>query len=99
MVRVLLALWLAAFSVQTTDLVALVAPDGCTEETRGSSSDPCDDGCPRCLCCARAAVFIPQALPPARTDIVARPIVTPSSDSLITAIPRGIFHVPKSSLS
>ncbi len=98
-VRLFLAMWLAAFAAQATDLLALVAPDECTEETRGTPGDPCEDGCPRCMCCARAPVFIPQASQPARTDVSARLVMLPPTAPSAAPIPRGIFHVPKHSLS
>jgi hypothetical protein len=92
--RLFLALWLALFAVQTTDLLAVVAPDTCTEETRGTASDPCKDGCPRCLCCARAATFIP-AFPRLLAAAVAHFEAVPPLDPTTTPSPRGIFHVPK----
>ena len=93
--RLFLAIWLAAFAVQTTDLLTVVAPDDCTEETRGSAADPCDDGCARCMCCARVSVFIPQlaatdAGPVAEVAVLLAPL-----DRLTTPIPHAIFHVPK----
>jgi hypothetical protein len=92
--RVFLALWLALFVVQTTDLLAAVIPDSCTEETRGTPRDPCDDGCPRCVCCARVTPLIPT-LPPMWAAAVAHFELVPPLDPATTPSPPGIFHVPK----
>ena len=92
--RLFLTLWLVAFSVQASDLVAAVAPDGCTEEAAGST-DACADACLRCICCARPSLFVAQA---AQADAPATAVrVTPPSriDSFTDAVPRGILHVPK----
>ncbi len=93
--RLFLVVWLALFAVQTSDLVAAVAPDGCTEYSTRSGSDPCPDGCARCVCCARVAVFVPQGMDAVasgpRSDIP----VPPSIDRISSAEPRGILHVPK----
>ena len=94
-VRLFLALWLAVFAVQTTDLWAIVAPDGCTESTDASAPDDCRDGCLRCVCCARVPVFVAQTPVPAASpgfviaDAIVRelPIADPAS--------RTIYHVPK----
>lgn len=93
--RLFLALWLAVFAVQTTDLVALVAPDECTERSGASAPDDCRDGCLRCVCCARVPVFeahskLPAGTPaPTITNAVMRirPVPDPG--------PRAIYHVPK----
>ena len=92
--RLFLTLWLVLFSVQASDLLAAVAPDGCTEEATGSA-DACADACLRCICCARPSVFIAQAdLANAPTTAVR--VIAPSRiDSFTDAIPRGILHVPK----
>jgi hypothetical protein len=94
-----LAVWLAAFTVQTTDALTWLARDTCTEETRGSAADPCDDGCPRCVCCARVPVFIPAVVPVAvavnGTETAAFPPIEPSS----TPSPHRIYHVPKRALT
>ena len=94
-VRLFLALWLAAFAVQTTDLVAAVVPDECTEDTRGSAGDPCSDDCARCVCCARLPVFVPQVVGSTPLGVLDTadplPPVAPSTSPL----PRGILHVPK----
>ena len=93
--RLFLTLWLVCFSVQASDLLAIVAPDGCTEEATGSA-DACADACLRCICCARPSLFVAQ------TDLVDAPVTAvrvaaPSRiDSFTNAVPRGILHVPKS---
>ena len=96
--RLFLALWLAVFAVQTTELLTVVAPDSCTESS-GSATDACRDGCLRCVCCARVSVFLTQghapgaapglAVTPASTRV--RPVADPGR--------RAIFHVPKTSLT
>jgi hypothetical protein len=96
-VRLLLTLWLAAFAVQSVELPMLLAPDGCTEETRGSASDPCPESCPRCLCCARVPAFVPQDATPVPAEPVAHALVLPALDPSTTPSPHGIYHVPKSS--
>lgn len=94
-VRLFLAVWLAAFAVQSTDLLASVLPDDCVEDTRGSGTDPCSENCARCVCCTRLPVFVPQVLvSPARevlVDAEAIPLIAPAT----TAHPRGVLHVPK----
>jgi hypothetical protein len=95
--RLFLAAWLAAFAVQTSDVLTLTAPDACTEDVRGSADDPCPDSCPRCLCCARILMFVPQVTSDLTTRQVsfARPL--PPLDPSTTASPQGIYHVPKHS--
>ena len=93
--RLLLAVWLSAFMVQTTDLLTLVAPDECAGETRGSATDPCRDGCPRCLCCARVPVFVPQVATIVVGHQIIRDGVLPPGDPSTTPSPHGVYHVPK----
>lgn len=95
-VRLCLAIWLAAFTFQATDLLALVAADECTESVDTPGSDPCPESCPRCLCCVRVATFIPTAV----TDLappVTRLSVLPPAIPSTTPSPHGILHVPKHS--
>ena len=98
-VRLFLALWLAVFAVQTTDLWAVVAPDGCTESTDASAPDDCRDGCLRCVCCARVPVFVTQNPVPAASPgfVIAGAIVRelPIADPAS----RAIYHVPKTPLT
>jgi hypothetical protein len=93
--RLFLVLWLALFAVQTSDLVAAVAPDGCLAATGDPAGDSCPDGCARCICCARVSLFVPHVVPAGFTgtfaDIPAHPIVGFAS----SAEPHGILHVPK----
>lgn len=93
--RIFLAVWLAGFAVQATDLLTVIAPDDCTEETRGSASDPCSDGCPRCMCCARVPVFIPQAALLTGSPLLEEAVLLPPADRWTTPSPAAIFHVPK----
>ena len=96
--RLLLAVWLAAFAVQTTDLVALVAPDECTEKVEGTATDPCADGaCTRCVCCARVPAFVPQGLLGPVVQRITRVSQLPPLEPFTAASPQGIFHVPKNS--
>lgn len=93
--RLFLALWLALFAVQTSDLIATVVPDECVESDAGTADDACPDDCARCVCCARVPVFVPHvAAVAAGEPIVPRPI-PPSSDAATSAEPHGIFHIPK----
>jgi hypothetical protein len=94
-VRVCIVLWLAVFTIQSADLLTIVAPDSCTEEVQGSAADPCSDGCARCVCCARVPVFIPRAVPLVAEGEVARPEPVLPGDAPTDPTPRGIFHVPK----
>lgn len=93
--RLFLAVWLAAFAVQSTNLIASVIPDGCVEDTRSSATDPCPDNCARCVCCARLAVFVRHVLASTPTDTVVGAIAFPLVDPYTNAVPRGILHVPK----
>ena len=95
MARLFLAIWLSGFTVQATDLLTVVAPDDCTEETRGSAADPCKDVCPRCLCCARLPVFIPQAATLVNSPINEVAAAPPPADRWTTPSPHAIFHIPK----
>jgi hypothetical protein len=93
-VRLFLTLWLVLFSVQASDLLAVVVPDGCTEEATGSA-DPCADACLRCICCARPSLFVAQA-DLGDAPVTAVRVAAPSRiDSFTDALPRGILHVPK----
>jgi hypothetical protein len=96
-VRVFLAVWLAAFAIQTTDLLTLVAPDTCTEAIQGSAQDPCPEGCPRCLCCARVPAFEPQAAGEAPVEAVSRASIVPPRLPATTPSPHRVFHVPRRS--
>jgi hypothetical protein len=95
--RLFLAVWCAAFAIQTTDVLALIAPDACTEDVQGSAVDPCPEGCPRCLCCARVPTFVPQTT----TELIVQPEPFAGAASPVdpstTASPHGIYHVPKHS--
>jgi hypothetical protein len=95
--RLVLAVWIAAFCVQTTDMLALVASDDCTEDVRGTAADPCPEGCPQCLCCARGPVFVPE-LATAESVTQVAPIVVSSPVQLLSD-PNllGVYHVPKHS--
>lgn len=93
--RLFLALWLAAFSVQSADLLAAIVPDDCVEETRGSAGDPCSDDCARCVCCARVPLFVPHVLAPAPADPLAVADSRQPLDPATSPQPRGILHVPK----
>ena len=98
-VRLFLALWLAVFTVQTTDLLTVVAPDGCTESTDASAPDDCRDGCLRCVCCARLPVFVPQTPVPIAVSafVIDDPLVRVRS--VADPGPRAIYHVPKAPLA
>jgi hypothetical protein len=95
--RLFLAVWLAAFAVQTAGVLTLTAPDTCTEDVRGSANDPCADGCPRCLCCARIPAFVPQAASDLTVQHVSFSAPLPPLDPATTASPHRIYHVPKTS--
>jgi hypothetical protein len=93
--RLLLALWLALFTVQSSGLVAAVSPDECVESSAGAADDVCPDDCARCVCCARVPLFVPHVLaPPAREQATPLPRVG-VTDCPASAEPSGIFHVPK----
>ena len=95
LIRLLLTLWLAAFAVQATEALAFVAPDDCVEAAEGPSDDECPEQCPRCICCAVLPLFVPspKGLP---TTIAAGPASAPYTAHLVTAVSRGILHIPKS---
>lgn len=93
--RLFLAVWLAAFAVQTTDLLASVIPDDCVEDTRGSGADPCPERCARCVCCARLPVFVPQVAASTPTDARVTADALPTIDPSTSPHPRGVLHVPK----
>lgn len=97
LVRTLLACWLVLFAVQSTDVLALVAPDGCFEAAEGGDGDDgCpDQGCTRCLCSARVPAPLTTTItmafgPPGAMAPPA--FLAPATD----AAPRRILHVPKS---
>jgi hypothetical protein len=96
--RLFLAVWLAAFALQSANVLALVVPDDCTEEVSGTEADPCPDACPRCFCCARGPAFVPQVAPASVPQVVLHgptPFLAPAT----TPSPHGIYHVPKNSLT
>jgi hypothetical protein len=95
--RLFLACWLAAFAVQASDVLALVVPDTCTEEVRGSAADPCPEGCPRCLCCARIPAFVPQVAEGLAVHEVSFARALPPLDPSTNPSPHAIYHVPKNS--
>ncbi len=95
-VRLFLAVWLVAFSLQSADVFALVAPDGCAELGQADGAgDRCpDDTCVTCICCARrpGPAATPMALEFAPPAIAVPPVVIAPFTS---ALPRPILHVPK----
>jgi hypothetical protein len=96
-VRLFLACWLAVFALQSADVFALVAPDGCFDVSEGNESDDnCpDQGCTRCLCGARipAPVTTTMTMSLEPPSAFAPPAFrTPAT----SAAPRRILHVPKS---
>jgi hypothetical protein len=95
--RLFLAVWVVLFSVQATDLVAAVAPDSCTEATSGSAGDACGDACPRCVCCARVAPVVPQAVATMPVDGMVRSDATSPPRRVLNPSVRHIYHVPKRS--
>ena len=94
-VRLFVAVWLAAFVAQSTDLLASILPDDCVEDTRGSATDPCPQNCARCICCARLPIFVPQVVASAPLAVLG--ILDPLSpiDRVTSPAPRGVLHVPK----
>ena len=94
-VRVFLVVWLAAFTVQSSDLLAAVVPDACATEAEGAAGDPCPDRCARCVCCAAIAVGVLHVAAATSADLLEAPIsVAPSAQSL-SGSPHGVLHVPK----
>jgi hypothetical protein len=94
--RLFLAVWLAAFAVQTTDVLAAVAAETCDEES-GAAFDPCPEACAHCLCCARVTASMPQN-PPVPLGADGQRGGTPAPlDPSTTASPHGVYHVPKHS--
>jgi hypothetical protein len=93
--RLFLSAWLAVFALQSADAFTLLVPDDCgllSSERR--SSDPCPDGCARCVCCARTA--LPSLSPTlARGDDVMTDAPLFFVGPPGSAHPPGIFHVPK----
>ena len=89
-----LTVWLAAFAIQSTELLASVVPDSCVEGTQGSPADPCQDNCARCVCCARVPIFILQVNLPTSGILVSAVSFPPIERSTIS-FPQTIFHVPK----
>ena len=94
MLRVFLTLWLAAFAVQSTELLASVVPDDCVEDTRGSDGDPCQENCARCVCCARVPIFILHVELPAAAVLV-KTVSLPRLERPTASFPPSIYHVPK----
>jgi len=92
--RFFLALWLALFVVQGTELLASVVPDDCVD-TRGSAPDPCPQNCASCVCCARLPVFVPQVSASASIGTVVAVEPPPVIDHATSPHPLGVFHVPK----
>lgn len=95
MARLLLALWLIGFAVQSSELLAAAMPDQCVEDARSTGGDACADNCARCVCCARLVVGVPQVLGATNVTFVRSSPPLPVPDSITAAEPRGILHVPK----
>jgi len=93
--RFLLAFWLIGFGVQSSELLAAAMPDQCVEDARGTGADSCADNCARCVCCARLVVGVPLLLTTTGVAFVVSAPPIPVLDSVTTAEPRGILHVPK----
>jgi hypothetical protein len=92
--RVWLAVWLALFTAQSADLVAILLPDECGIATaEDAGRDPCPDGCVRCVCCARVAVTVtaPDLTPGSEVALDPLPFI----GRLSLPHPHGILHVPK----
>ena len=94
-VRLFLAFWLAAFAVQSTDLLATVIPDECVEDTRRSAADPCPQNCARCVCCARGPIYVPQVVASPAADVLIGALPLPAIDAPTSAFRPRILHVPK----
>ena len=92
--RLFLTVWLAAFAVQSTDLLASVVPDSCVEDTRGSAADPCPENCARCVCCARVPLFVLHIVSPV-SDLLVNAVSLPPIQRSTISVPQPIFHVPK----
>lgn len=99
MARLFLAVWLGAFTLQTTDVLIVLAADECDDSIQGSAADPCPQNCSRCICCARVATFIHTVLTSAPADAPATRATVRPSDVLPDPAPHRIFHVPKDSLT
>jgi hypothetical protein len=93
--RIFLALWLALFAVQASDLVAACAPDDCVEQSEEAAGDNCPDDCARCVCCARVPVFVPHPVDNAPSEARAGLAGPAVIDAVTSAEPRGILHVPR----
>jgi hypothetical protein len=95
-VRLFIALWLAVVSIQSTDLLALIAPDSCADAGTGvgGADDPCEGDCARCVCCTRVPTRMPVVTvwDPAPSSAGVPPTLIDLSSN---AAPRGILHVPK----
>jgi hypothetical protein len=89
-------------TVQSAELLALIAPDDCAEllvpgEREGDEGDDCPQECARCVCCARRAASLLRSAP-------LEPAMTPGVDDTPAYLswtsigpPRDIFHVPRTS--
>jgi len=93
--RLLLACWLSVFTLQTSDLIALVACDDCTEETRGAADDPCPQNCARCVCCAQRAPVVTVALVDGLQNLAGTPLHLAALGAALNPPPQRILHVPK----
>lgn len=86
-------------TMQSTQILAFVLPDGCAEELSKNGfggQDDCQTGCARCLCCARRPLPEPAsslATPATRPGRVHPPedVRRPTAPSV-----HDVFHVPKS---
>ena len=75
--------------------VATVVPDDCIGESRGSAGDPCPESCARCVCCARAPIFVPQVVVSPAADVQIGALPLPAIGAPRSAFPHRILHVPK----
>ena len=98
--RTLVLLIVVLCAVQSTQLIAFIAPDDCLELSSGGNQgedDDCPTQCARCLCCARRPLPVPEASVHA-PDAQMAPSTVPV-DLLVqsSGSPQDVFHVPRTS--
>lgn len=75
----------------------MATADGCTDCLQESAPGCCPPACSRCLCCVQSAPALPAAgqadLHPTSTDLTGER----EAGRCLSADPRDILHVPKSS--
>jgi hypothetical protein len=100
--RLLATIAIVLCTIQSTQILALVLPDGCAEEASKNGfggQDECQTGCARCLCCGRRSLPEPASSLAAPDSQRERPHPPADLSRPNTPAIHDVFHVPKHATS